>query len=134
MLSQSLLYFSNSCISINFKTLKSNMKTIKIISYRFRYPWKPFLADPSPYSYSCLKWNVDVHLLQKLSAFWMWYSVLVYMFLFVGKYLVETSLRLRQSLHQVDTHTEMVSFDIQPHIGNLYNIFERKFHFNNIAK
>jgi hypothetical protein len=43
MLFQSLLYCSNSCSSLHFKTLKSHTKTLKICPYMFRSPlkWTP---------------------------------------------------------------------------------------------
>jgi hypothetical protein len=44
MLFQSLLYCSNSCNSLHFKTLKSYTKTLKIRPYMFRSPLKPSLV------------------------------------------------------------------------------------------
>ena len=41
MLFHSLLYCSNSCTSLHFKTLKSHTKTLKIRPYIFRSPLKP---------------------------------------------------------------------------------------------
>jgi len=63
MLFQSLLYCSNSCISLHFKTLKSHTKTLKIRPYMFRSPLKPSSGGPWPYFARLLNWNVDLHLL-----------------------------------------------------------------------
>jgi len=41
MLFQSLLYCSNSCTSLHFKTLTSHTKTLKILPCMFRSPLKP---------------------------------------------------------------------------------------------
>jgi hypothetical protein len=49
MLFQSLLYCSNSCTSLHFKTLKSHTKTLKIRPYMFRSPLKPSSGTPRPY-------------------------------------------------------------------------------------
>jgi hypothetical protein len=40
---------SNSCTSLNFKTLKSHTKTLKIRPYMFRSPLKPSSGVPWPY-------------------------------------------------------------------------------------
>jgi len=37
---ESLLYCSNSCTSLHFKTLKSHTKALKICAYVFRSPLK----------------------------------------------------------------------------------------------
>ena len=63
MLFQSLLYCSNSCTSLHFKTLKSHTKTLKIRPYMFRSPLKPSSGGPWPYFATLLNWNVDLHLL-----------------------------------------------------------------------
>jgi hypothetical protein len=60
MLLQSLLYCSNSCISLHFKTLKSQTKTLKICLYMFRSPLKPSSGGPWPYFARLL--NCNVHL------------------------------------------------------------------------
>jgi hypothetical protein len=43
---QSLLYCSNSCTSLHFKTLKYHTKTLKIRPYMFRSPLKPPSDSP----------------------------------------------------------------------------------------
>ena len=63
MLFQSLLYCSNSCTSLHFKTLKSHTKALKICLYMFRSPLKPSSGGPWPYFARLLNWNVDLHLL-----------------------------------------------------------------------
>jgi hypothetical protein len=45
----SLLYYSNSCTSLHFKTLKSHTKTLKIRPYMFRSPLKQSSGGPWPY-------------------------------------------------------------------------------------
>ena len=67
MLFQSLLYCSNSCTSLHFKTLKSHTKTLKIPPYMFRSPLKPSSGGPWPYFARLLNWNVDLHSLQRMS-------------------------------------------------------------------
>jgi hypothetical protein len=59
----SLLYCSNSCTSLRFKTLKSHTKTLKIRRYMFRSTLKPSSGGPRPYFARLLNWNVDLHLL-----------------------------------------------------------------------
>ena len=59
----SLLYCSNSCTSLHFKTLKSHTKTLKIHPYVFRSPLKPSAGGAWPYFATLLNWNVDLHLL-----------------------------------------------------------------------
>jgi len=59
----SLLYRSNSCTSLHFKTLKSHTKTLKIRPYMFRYPLKPSSGCPRPYFATLLNCNVDLQLL-----------------------------------------------------------------------
>jgi hypothetical protein len=49
MLFQSLLYCSNSCTSLHFKTLKSYTKILKISPYILRSPLKPSSGGPWPY-------------------------------------------------------------------------------------
>ena len=58
-----LLYCSNSCTSLHFKTLKSHTKTHKIRPYMFRSPLKLSSGGPWPYFARLLNWNVDLHLL-----------------------------------------------------------------------
>jgi len=41
-----LLYYSNSCTPLHFKTLKSHTKTLKIRPYVFWSPSKPSLGGP----------------------------------------------------------------------------------------
>jgi len=62
-ITESLLYCSNSCTSLHFKTLKSHTKTLKIRPYMFRSTLKPSSGDPWPYIATLLNWNVDLHLL-----------------------------------------------------------------------
>ena len=62
-LKPSLLYCSNSCTSLHFKTLKSHTKTLKILPYMFRSPLKPSSGGPWPYFATLLNGNVDLHLL-----------------------------------------------------------------------
>jgi len=59
----SLLYCSNSCISLHFKVLKSHTETLKIRPYMFRSLLKSSSGGPWPYFARLLKWNVDLHLL-----------------------------------------------------------------------
>jgi hypothetical protein len=54
--SESLLYCSNSCISLHFKTLKSHTKTLKIHPHRFQSPLKPSSGGPRPY-FALHRWN-----------------------------------------------------------------------------
>jgi hypothetical protein len=61
MLSQSLLYCSNSCTSLHFKLLKSHTKTLKNRPYIFRSPLKPSSGGPRSYFVRLLNWNVDLH-------------------------------------------------------------------------
>ena len=68
MLFQSLLHCSNSCTSLHFKTLKSHTKTLQIRPYMFRSPLKPSSGSPWPYFSTLLNWNVDLHLLQRVSV------------------------------------------------------------------
>jgi len=63
MLFQSLLYCSNSCTSLHFKTLKSHTKTLKIRHCMFRSPLKPSSGGPWPYFAMLLNWKVVLHLL-----------------------------------------------------------------------
>jgi len=63
MLFQYLLYCSNSCTSLHFKTIKSHTKTLKILPYMFRSPLKPSSGGPWLYFAVLLNWNVDLHLL-----------------------------------------------------------------------
>jgi len=63
MLFQSLLYCSNSCTSLHFKTLKSHTKTLQIRPYMFWSPLKPSSGDPWPNFPTLLNWNVYLHLL-----------------------------------------------------------------------
>jgi len=58
---ESLLYCSNSCTSLHFKTLKSHTKTLKIRPYMFQSPLKPSSGGPWPYFATLLNWNVDLH-------------------------------------------------------------------------
>jgi len=67
MLFQSLLYCSNSCTSLHFKTLKSHIKTLKIRPYMFRSPLKPSSGGPWPYFARLLNWNVDLTLRRLMS-------------------------------------------------------------------
>ena len=60
MLFQSLLYCSNSCTSLHFKTLNSQTKTLKIRPKMFRSPLKPSSGGPWPYFAMLLNWNVDL--------------------------------------------------------------------------
>jgi hypothetical protein len=59
MLFQSLLYCSNSCTSLHFKTLKSHTKTLRF--YMFRSPLKPSSGGPWQYFARLLNWNVDLN-------------------------------------------------------------------------
>ena len=61
MLLQSLLYCSNPCNSLHFKTLKSHTKILKICPYMFWSPLKPSSGGPWPYFATSLNWNVDLH-------------------------------------------------------------------------
>ena len=75
----SLLYCSNSCTSLHFKTLKSHTKTLKIRPYMFRSPLKPSSGGPWPYFATLLNCNVDLHLLSRVSvcgwlAVWLYVS------------------------------------------------------------
>ena len=63
MLFQSLLYCSNSCTSLHFKTLKSHTKTLNIRPYMFRSSLKPSSWGPWLYFARLLNWNIDLHLL-----------------------------------------------------------------------
>jgi hypothetical protein len=63
MLFQFVLYYSNSCTSLHFKTQKSHTKTLKIRPYMFRSPFKPSSGGPWPYFARLLNWNIDLHLL-----------------------------------------------------------------------
>jgi len=63
MLFQSLLYCSNSCTSLHFKTLKSHTKTLKISPYMFRSPLNTSSGGPWQYFAMILNWYVDLHLL-----------------------------------------------------------------------
>jgi len=58
---RSLIYCSNSCTSLHFKTLKSVTKTLKIRPYMFRSPLNPFSRGPWPYIAMLLNWNFDLH-------------------------------------------------------------------------
>jgi hypothetical protein len=63
MFFQSLLYYSNSCTSLHFKTLKFHTKALKIRPSMFRSPFKQSSGGPWPYFATLLNWNVDLHLL-----------------------------------------------------------------------
>jgi hypothetical protein len=67
-MNESLLYCSNSYTSLHFKTLKSQNKTLKIGPYMFLSPLKPSAVGPLPYFATLLNWNVDLHLLKRLSV------------------------------------------------------------------
>jgi len=56
-----LLYCSNSCTSLHFKTLKSHTKTLKIRPYVFRFPLKPSWGCPWLYFARLLNRNFDLH-------------------------------------------------------------------------
>jgi len=53
----SLLYCSNSCTSLHFKTLKSHTKTLKIRPYMFQSPLKPSSGGPWLYFARLLNWK-----------------------------------------------------------------------------
>jgi hypothetical protein len=69
MLFQSLLYCSNSWISLHFKTLISHTKTFKIGCYMFRSPLKPSSGDPWPYFAKLLNWNLLIYIRYKECRF-----------------------------------------------------------------
>ena len=89
MLFQSLLYCSNSCTSLHFKTLTSHTKTVKLRPYMFRSPLKPSSGGPSPYFARLLNWNVDLHFFIKSVGMWLYVNSFR-LCVCVGTYLVET--------------------------------------------
>jgi hypothetical protein len=65
ILFQSLLYCSNSCISLHFKTLESHTKTLKIRSYMFRSPLKPSSEVACPYFATLLNMTLSIYIRYK---------------------------------------------------------------------
>ena len=63
-----LLYCSNSCTSLHFKTIKSHTKTFKICPYMFWSPLKPSSGGPWLYFATLLNWNADLHSLWRVSV------------------------------------------------------------------
>jgi len=87
MLFQPLLYCSNSCTSLHFKILISHTKTLKIRPYVFRSSLKPSSGDPWPYYARLLNWNVDLHLLKRVSVYGCMSIHSVCVCVFVGTYM-----------------------------------------------
>ena len=145
MLFQSLLYCSNSCASLHFKTLKSHTKTLNIRPYMFRSSLKPSSGGQWPYFVRLLNWNVDLHLLQRVSVCGCMsiYFVCVCVCVCVSTYLVEImSWNSRHNLDQIGTHTNTHTHKhtqtewiyIQPHTDTLYNKCKSTFQLSNLAK
>ena len=124
MLFQSLLYCSNSSSSLQFKTLKSHTKTLKICPCIFRSPLKPSSGGPVRGHTSLRYWiGMLIYICYKECRY-----VAVCQFILCVCVCVCVWVRIwsRLSFHD--------SLDIHPHTNTLYNKCKSTFQFSNLAK